>query len=114
LRHDGKNLTHIDLRSSPLGKKGLNVVLEEIAEVCPKLKVGENSGEKILFFHRCSKVLDLARTPFLGKTNAAALNDVLKKAASLTRLVLSGCSFDKDSWTGFCKVFFRCAPLDVM
>jgi hypothetical protein len=39
IRYDGKNLTHFDLRATPLGKKGLNVVLEDLAE-CPKLKVG--------------------------------------------------------------------------
>lgn len=45
----------------------------------------------------------MARSPFAGKTNIAALQDVVKKAPALHRLVMSGCGFDRESWLGLCK-----------
>ena len=70
IKKAGKTLTLVDLRASPLGKRGLNVVLEELGDSCPKLKV-----------------LDLARSTFLGKANGAALVDFVRKTASLEKLV---------------------------
>ena len=88
IRRMGKQLIHLDLRSTPLGKKGLGVVLDELAE--------HTDGGKF-------KVLDLSRMHFIGKTNGTNLVSFLKRSKTLEKLIMSGCIFDKESWPLFCR-----------
>ncbi len=81
-----KTLQHVDLRGTPIGKRGLTVILEELGESCPKLKV-----------------LDIGRIAFLGKANGSALADFLRACTSLEKLIMTGASFDKESWPLFCR-----------
>lgn len=81
------NLRVLSLRGTPIGKKGLSVILETL----------ETTGGSKL------KVLDLGRLHLAGKSSTLPLVDFLRKATGLEKLIMSGCTFDKDAWTSFCK-----------
>ncbi len=81
-----KTLQHVDLRGTPIGKRGLSVILEELGDSCSKLKV-----------------LDLGRIAFLGKANGTALLSFMEKSQSLETLIMTAATFDKESWPLFCR-----------
>jgi Ran GTPase-activating protein (RanGAP) involved in mRNA processing and transport len=87
IKRSSKTLTYLDLQATPIGKRGLNVVLEELGEHC----------------HSKLTTLDLSRVQFTGKATASNLIDFLRKSTALERLIMNDVVFDKESWQGYCS-----------
>ena len=85
IRKACNKLVHLSLRGTPLGKKGLHHVLVELAE-CQKLRS-----------------INIGGGPVFTQPTSAALVGLLTKTKTLETLILSGSTFDRDTWAGVCK-----------